>query len=208
MYNLIDLTHEITPDMPVHAYDTPARLFQDRFLKTDKYNGYRLESGMHAGTHIDAPMHLLESRTFIGDLPAERFCGRGCLLDVRDREVIGLAKEYGDIVRKGDIVLLFTGHGAKWGTEAYYGDHPVMNEELAGFFAEKQISMVGMDTPAPDVYPFVIHKILFKHNVLIIENLANLSALPQKTGFEIFAFPLKIRAEASLARVIARVETS
>ncbi len=208
MVRLIDLTHEIQHGMPVHPYDMPMRLFQDRFLESDKYNGYRLESGMHVGTHLDGPMHLLARKAFISEFPVERFYGRGCLLDVKGRRLIELKHEYRDIVHKDDIVVLFTGHGAKWGTYAYYQDHPVLSAELARFFVEREIKMVGMDTPAPDVYPFEIHKTLLKNNIFIMENVANLSAIPENTGFEIFAFPLKIRAEASLVRVIARVEAS
>jgi kynurenine formamidase len=65
--------------------------------------------------------------------------------------------------------------------------------------------MVGLDLPSPDTYPFVIHKLFFDADILIIENIANLSNLPQGCEFEIFAFPLNIMAEASLARVVAKI---
>ncbi|MFW6281647.1 MAG: hypothetical protein ACOC1O_02480 [bacterium] len=63
-----------------------------------------------------------------------------------------------------------------------------------------------MDLPSPDKYPFEIHKILFDNNILLIENLTNLSCLLSVSDFEIIAFPLKIKAEASIARVVARIK--
>ena len=63
-----------------------------------------------------------------------------------------------------------------------------------------------MDLPSPDNYPFEIHKKLFANNILIVENLTNLSELIGVKDFDIIAFPLKIRAEASLVRVVACID--
>lgn len=205
MRKLIDLSHDILDNMSVHPYDDPIRLYQDKFLEDDKYTNFRLEIGMHAGTHIDTPMHLTNKETFINTIPLDKFIGRGCLLDVRNESLIEYKKEYCDVVKENDIVLLFTNHSEKYGTKEYFENYPVIDEELAKFFIEKKIKMLGMDLPSPDNYPFEIHKLLFDNNVLIIENMTNLSELLSVSSFEIIALPLKIRAEASMTRVIARV---
>jgi len=49
--------------------------------------------------------------------------------------------------------------------------------KLGDFFVEKKIKLLGMDLPSPDKYPFRIHKKLLENNILIIENLTNLSEL-------------------------------
>ena len=152
---------------------------------------------MHSGTHIDTPMHLTDRETYINDIPLDMFVGRALMLDVRNESIIKFKEEYKDIVRNDDIVLLFTGHSDKYGREEYYSDQPVIDEELANFFVVKNIKMLGMDLPSPDKYPFEIHKKLFANNILIIENLTNLSELTGIKDFDIIAFPLKIRAEAS-----------
>lgn len=205
MPGLIDLSYDIVNDMPVHPYDDPVKLYQDKFLKTDEYNNFKLEIGMHAGTHIDTPMHLTPKDTFINEIPLDTFMGRACLLDVRDEAVIKYKEEYAELVSENDIVLLYTNHSAKYGTEEYFTKHPVIDAELAEFFVKKKIKMLGMDLPSPDQYPFEIHKILLNHDILIIENLTNLSELLPISHFEIMAFPLKIRAEASMVRVVAKV---
>lgn len=205
MARIIDLSQQIVNNMPIHPYDDPVRLYQDKFLEHDKYNNFRLEIGMHSGTHIDTPMHLTKSKTFINEISLDSFIGNGSLLDVRGENEIIYKNEYDEIVSENDIVLLYTGFSDKYGSNEYYENHPVINEELAQFFIDKKIKMLGIDLPSPDRYPFNIHKLLFNHNILIIENIANLAELILIKSFEVIAFPLKIRAEASLVRVVAKV---
>jgi kynurenine formamidase len=203
MKSYIDLSQNIINDMPVHPYDDKVKLYQDKFLDKDKYVNFKLEIGMHSGTHIDTPMHLTNRETYINEIPLDRFAGRGVLLDIRNESIIKFKEQYSDIVQENDIVLLFTGHSVKYRTEEYYTDQPIVDEGLADFLVEKNIKMLGMDLPSPDNYPFEIHKKLFANNILIIENLTNLSELLDVKHFEIIAFPLKIRAEASMSRVVA-----
>lgn len=205
MVKLIDLSQQIVHQMSVHPYDDPVQLYQDKFLSTDQYNNFRLEIGMHAGTHIDAPMHLIDSQTFIDQIKLDTFIGQGCLLDVRDQILITYKEEYFDLVAEDDIVLLWTNHSDQYGSESYYTEHPIIDRALADFFIEKKIKMLGMDLPSPDSYPFEVHQMLFNHNILVIENMTNLKELSDQKKFEIIAFPLKIRAEASLVRVIAKI---
>jgi len=203
MKRIIDLSHEIIDNMPVYPGDEAVKLYQDRSLDKDGYTSFRLEIGMHAGTHIDTPMHLLNRTTFINELPLDRFAGKGCLLDVRNEKIIDFKEEYVDLVKEDDIVLLYTDYGKFYGREEYYRNHPVISEELAEFLIRKKIKMIGIDMPSPDKYPFVIHKRLFENDILIIENLTNLSELLDIDCFEILVFPLNIKAEASMVRAAA-----
>lgn len=205
MSKFIDLSQDIIDNMVVHPYDDKVKLYQDKYLEEDKYNNFRLEIGMHAGTHIDTPMHLTNRKTYINEIPLEKFAGKGCLLDARDERIIGFKQEYTEVVNENDIVILFTNYSDKYGTEEYYTNHPVINEDLADFLVEKNIKMLGMDLPSPDKYPFEIHKKMFKNNILIIKNLTNLLELVHINNFNIIAFPLKIKAEASMVRVIASI---
>jgi len=205
MVKIIDLSHNIVNNMPVHPFDDSVKFYQDRFLKADKYNNFRLEIGMHSGTHIDTPLHITDGKAYIDEITLDTFIGKGCLLDVRNENVITYKKEYSDMVSENDIVLIYTNHSDKYGREEYFTNHPIIDEELADFFINKKIKILGMDLPSPDKYPFKIHKKLFNHNILIIENMTNLSALLTEKNFEIIALPLKIRADASIVRVVAKI---
>jgi kynurenine formamidase len=203
----IDLSQTVFNNMPVYPSDTPVTLFQENFLEKDHYNNFRLQTGMHAGTHIDTPMHLTESTTAIDCYPIDRFTGNGCLLDVRNQSNISYQNSFSDSVKSDDIVLLFTGHSGLFSTDSYYQDYPVIDQSFTEFLIEKRVKVLGMDSPSPDRFPFDIHKLLFKHDILIIENLTNLKILLDYDRFEIFAFPLKIKADSSPVRVVARVDS-
>lgn len=205
MTRLIDLSHKITNNMPVHPYDERVKLYQNKFLQIDRYNNFKLETGMHIGTHIDSPMHMTLDETFLSEAPVDRFWGKGCLLDVRNESIVDYKKEYSGVVNEDDIVLLYTGHDVKFGKKEYYLDHPVISEKLVDFFISRNIKMIGMDLPSPDQDPYNLHKKLLQNDIPIIENLTNLSSLLSGESFEVIALPLKIRADASLTRVVARV---
>lgn len=150
-------------------------------------------------------MHLTESTMLIDNYPVDGFTGNGCLLDVRNQKSISYQNSFSDSVKSNDIVLLFSGHSEFFGMDSYYQDHPVIDKSFTDFCIDKRIKLLGMDSPSPDRFPFEIHKLLFKHDILIIENLTNLEVLLGYERFEIFAFPLKIQADSSPVRVVARI---
>lgn len=205
MPKYIDLSYQITDEIAVYPGDDALKLYQNRFLEQDFYNDTKLETGMHVGTHIDAPSHLTDKEILICDYPVEKFIGHGCLIDVRGETIIKMKEEYLDLVQEGDIVLLYTGYDEFFGMDTYFNDHPVVDQSLAKFLVERKVKLIGIDLPSPDQYPFEIHKLLFKHDILIIENLKNLERLLNVLSFEVMAVPLNIRAEASLTRVVAKV---
>jgi kynurenine formamidase len=57
---IIDLTHLIKDGMPPYPGDTATVLLHSKKFQTDYYNNHQLTINMHAGTHIDGPMHLLD----------------------------------------------------------------------------------------------------------------------------------------------------
>lgn len=205
MGTIYDLTRTIEHTMPVYPQDDPVQLSQVKTLRRDGYNNFRLQTGMHAGTHIDGLMHLTESPEFLVQIPLNRFIGTGKIIDVEGcKSPIVYKTEYGASIMEGDIVLVHTGHDRFFGSEKYYGDYPVFDEQWAHILIDKKVKMAGFDSPSPDIDPYKIHTLLLNNRILIMENLANLAQLLTVTRFEIIALPLRIRADSSPARVIAR----
>jgi kynurenine formamidase len=200
----IDLSHKINSTMPVYPGDNKVSLVQEKFLSKDYYNGYTLTTGLHAGTHIDCPMHLLESEKTMLDYDIENFAGDGILIAAEGEEQIDYKPEYEEKAKKGQIVLIYTGMDKLYGSNDYYVKHPVITKKLAQFFVDKEIKLLGVDMPSPDYSPFEVHKLLLAKNILIMENLTNLRELLKVDSFEVFAQPLRLEAEASLVRAIAR----
>ncbi|NLK09096.1 MAG: cyclase family protein [Firmicutes bacterium] len=204
MVKLIDLSHPMTGDMPVLPGDAEVGLVQCRNITDDGYNAFRLTTMLHVGTHLDAPLHFIAGGKMVHSIPLETFIGPGCLLDVRDEASIDYKKEYDEVIKQGDIVLLYTGWSEVYGKKEYYTEHPVVSEELADVFVRRKIKMLGMDVPSPDRAPFPIHHQLLGENIPIVENLTNLGELKDLGNFDIMAFPIKIMAEGCPVRVVAR----
>jgi len=202
---LIDLTHNLHPTIAVFPGDDPIQLEQIRTLRNDGFNNFRLSTGMHVGTHIDGPMHMTLDARMMDDLPLEMFTGKGVLIDVRGEEKIEFRESFRKMIQPGDIVLFYSGLDNLFGTPQYFTDYPDITDELARFLANQYVKIVGLDWVSPDHEPYPIHDILFNNNVLILENLTNLGQLLHATNFEVFAFPLKIEADSSIVRVVARV---
>ncbi|MWC26999.1 cyclase family protein [Paenibacillus sp. MMS18-CY102] len=203
---LIELSHPIVDRLPVFPGDSQTELVHSKQFQTDGYNNHQLSINMHAGTHIDGPMHMLDCRTYLNEIPLETFIGDGCLLDVSAEPIIGYKAEYEQLIQPHQIVILHTGYSRLFGQPAYFTDYPTISLEFAELIVRKNVKMLGMDMPSPDKYPFEVHNHLFQHNVLLIENLTNVAQLRDIPSFEIIALPLNIQADSSIARVIARVK--
>ena len=201
----IDLSYDIEDKMSVHPYDSQVNVIQDKFFNDDKYNNYKLEMGTHVGTHIDSPMHMSEDKNFIGDYKLDKFCGTAKVFDVRGINNIFPDDFNIDSIEEDDIVLFYTGFEEKYGTEDYYLKHPTLDIGVGKILIEKGIKLVGMDMPSPDKYPFEVHRLLFSKGIFIVENLRNLKLLIGCKNPEVFMFPLKIKADASFIRGVAKI---
>lgn len=203
---LVDLTHTIHRHIAVFPGDDPIQLDQIRTLERDGFNNYRLSTGMHVGTHIDGPKHMTSDTRLMADLPLEIFTGKGVLIDVRGEMQIGFRESFRTIIQPESIVLFYSGLDLHFGEPDYFTTYPDITGELACFLAGQHVRIIGLDWVSPDHDPYPIHEILFKSDVLILENLTHLDQLLHVTNFEVFAFPLKIDADSSIVRVVARVD--
>ncbi|MBV1709281.1 MAG: cyclase family protein [Erysipelothrix sp.] len=200
--NIIDLSYPITTNMPIYPGDKEVEIVIEKTWETDGYRLSFLTSSMHAGTHIDAPSHLSNSKLDMSDIKLNQCIGRGVLIDVRDCFTIEITDVENYDIREGDIVIFLSGWSKHYGTKKY-DEHPVISEEVADVLVTKKIKMIGLDMPSCDIDPYPVHKILMKSGILIAENLCNCESLLEVETFDIYAIPLKIDAEASLARVFA-----
>jgi len=202
---LIDLSHTIDQNTPVYPGDQPIGLNQTRSIEADGFTNFNLTSEMHIGTHIDGPLHKVSGSPLIANLSLDKFTGRGILIDVRGENRIEFRESFREQIPVQSIVLFYSGLSNSFNQSDYFSNYPSISEELAHFLVKKEVKMVGLDWCSPDHHPYPIHEILLRNNILIIENLTNLDQLTQETDFEIFAFPLKLEADSSPLRVVAKI---
>ena len=202
--NIVDLTHTFSDTMPVYPGDPIPELRCVAEVAVGGITKYEVSTGMHVGTHMDAPLHMVEGGAYLSEFPPDKFLGRGVLLDARGKSSIDTDLVRGSDLRPGDIAIIMTGLSKRYRSPEYFDSYPEITSKLAQLFVEAGVSIVGMDTPSPDRPPFGIHKILLGNRILIIENLTNLHSLEGRGAFELIALPAKFHAEAAPTRVIAR----
>lgn len=201
----IDLSHTFDDNMPVYPGDSAAELKQTAIISEHGHNSFCLHSGMHAGTHMDAPLHMIPDGAYLSDIPVTQFFGRGVLIDARGQQEITESLLDGVLLERGDIVLILTGWYKYFRKPDYYKDFPQVSPAFAERLVEIGVAIVGLDTPAPDRWPFPVHKILLSQNVLLIENVNNLEELLHIKNFTVFAVPAKYHCEAAHVRVVAQL---
>lgn len=199
---LVDLSVPINEQTPIYPGDPATKIVPAGVLAKDGFSDHYVSIGTHVGTHIDAPMHMLEGGASLDQIPLDHFIGRGRLVEVIGNDFEGV-KAAG--IQADDIVLLYTGMSDKYHEAIYFEDYPAMSEEVAKYLVETKVKMVGVDTCSVDNKDgFPIHKILLAGGVLIIENLTNLKQLSGKE-FSVHALPIKLQIDGAPARVVAEV---
>jgi len=204
-------------------------------VRTPSYgHGWQTEHlllGSHAGAHIDAAAHYdPESDQDAAKIPLEQCYGPAVLLDLwsvyaEKRAItasdLDSAEERASVrVGEGDIVLINTGHAAKYAysahpdRRAYTEDYPGFDHEAPQWFIDRGIKLLGIDTVNPDLHPqasmhvnFLMRGQCGKPPILIVENLVHLEDIPVPR-FTFIGFPLPIvGASGSPLRAVAVVES-
>ncbi|MEM1588932.1 MAG: cyclase family protein [Candidatus Bathyarchaeia archaeon] len=225
-YRIIDLTHDVYMDMPSYPTLPTFKIEQIRTVEKDGSN-VSMISGMHlhVGTHIDFPVHMVPGSKSSSDYTLEDLCGEGLVVDlsykgIREEITEEDLARYGDQIRAGDIVFIFTGWSKKRDrTSTYLFNWPYLEGSAANYLVKKGVKIVGIDTlsiggwggrtqvegPPIKTPSRIVHRILFEAGVLVVEEVANLDKvlMGEKVarGFFIIA-PLAIKGvEAAPCRV-------
>jgi len=212
---VIDLTHFIAEDMPVYPGTEGPKLQPANTYEKDGFKETLMTMYTHTGTHMDPPAHLYEGRTTLDKFPITQFVGKAFVVKCSDlKEGQKITMEYINKDREkadaADFLLFNLGWDKRWGTEAYFGDYPYIDDEVVDYIIDRKKRGVGLDVIGIDPIAdenLTIHKKLFaKNEIIVIENLMDLD----KCGDDLFTFcalPLKhIDADGSPIRAIALFE--
>ncbi|MFP3727517.1 cyclase family protein [Priestia filamentosa] len=168
-------------------------------------NGYvtetRIDMDLHTGTHIDAPLHMVENGSTFETISLESLVGKAKVLDLTNVED-GITKadlESFDI-QKGDFVLFKTRNSS---IKEFDFNFIFLAKDGAEYLAEIGVRGVGIDAlgveRSQEGHP--THKTLFANNVIVIEGL-RLKDIAQGE-YTMVAAPIKIvGTDAAPARVL------
>jgi arylformamidase len=160
----------------------------------------KLELVGNTGTYIDSPFHRHREGSDLSEVPLEAVSGvPGIVLQgtVGADRAVSLEAEEARLA--GGAVLIRTGWDARWGTDAYWEPGPYISPDALELLLRARPRLVGVDfwnvddTSDPSRQ---VHTRLLAEDILIVEHLCNLGALPP-SGFTFFAVPPRIVSGAS-----------
>jgi len=223
---VLDLSYAINDKLV--AWPGDEKFFEAKVNATIEKNGYFTRSFWmleHYGTHLDAPAHFPPGKTTVDQIPVKQLFGPALVIDVRAESgkdadyQLGVApledweKRHGRIP-EGAIVLLRTGWASRWPDVQKYRNQdatgkmhfPGFSVEAAKLLIERKVSGLGCDTLSIDPgisSDFAVHQVSLGAGLYHLENLANMSELPETGAFLIVA-PIKLEGgSGGPARVFA-----
>jgi len=210
---IVDLSHTISPDMPVYPGTEPPTFSTACTIDGIGFTEKKITLYSHTGTHMDAPSHIIPGAKTLDQMPPDRFMGKGAVIDLGVNEGstidIELLKVHQSRIERCEFLLFHTGWGDLWGKKAYLKGYPVLSHEAATWLAGFPLKGIGADTISADEAEsaaFPIHTLFLERDIVVIENLTNLKALPNME-FIFMCFPLKIEeADGSPVRAVALVD--
>jgi kynurenine formamidase len=211
---VIDLSYAINDKLVPWPGDE--KYFEAKTNASLEKNGYFTRSFWmleHYGTHLDAPVHFPPGKATVDQIPAIKFFGPAVLLDVRAQAAkdadyllpVSLIEKWEHAhgrIPPGAIVLLRTGWASRWPNVQQYRNQdkqgkmhfPGFSTEAAKILIDRGVSGLGCDTLSVDYgasEDFSVHHLALGAGLYHLENLSDLSAVPEAGAFLVVA-PIKL----------------
>jgi arylformamidase len=205
---VVDLSHAITPDMPVYPGTEPPTLRDATTVERDGFAEKLICMYSHTGTHVDAPAHMLTKAPTLDQFDAGHFVGPACVIDVSGRATIERSQiaVHDPVIEGCDFVLLHTGWSRFWGQERYFQGFPVLSADASRWLARSGLRGIGVDAISVDpvgTTTYENHLELFRSGLISIENLTGLAPLIGRR-FLFSCLPLKFdQADGAPVRAVA-----
>ena len=194
---IFDISLTISPRLPIWPDDPPVELEQIESMDKGAHaNVSRLSTGVHVGTHVDAPHHFLNDGRTIEQLPLDVLTGPCYVIQLPDGVEAITAEALDSMSLPAGIkrILFGTSNSRLWarGETKFQEDFVAVTADGAEWLVEHGIQLLGVDylsvAPFGDSVP--THRILLQAGVVIVEGL-DLSAVPR--GFyDLYCLPLKL----------------
>ncbi len=194
---IIDITRPLSEDILIYPGDTPPVFRQEKhghYLISD------LHLSTHTGTHIDAPVHYLETGDTIDTIPLSHVMGTCRVLDVISAGTSITADHLRGRLDGIGRLLLKTSFS---GTDRFDENYPSLTADAARLITGCDMKCVGIDSPSIESYRCdgTVHRELLSHGCIIIE-LLDLSNV-EEGDYPMVALPLRLTGlDGSPARVV------
>jgi kynurenine formamidase len=204
---LVDLSHPIEdgmqayPGLPAPKIGCVLNHEESRARYEGKAEFYlgKVEMACNVGTYLDSPFHRYPNGADLSRVPLESMAGLpGIAIDAP--ALAGpVSLECAESELRGRAVLVRTGWDRRWGTPSYWEPGPFLSGQAIDLLIGSGAVLAGVDFWNVDDTTDLArpaHTRLLGAGILIVEHLANLSALP-RTGFRFYAVPPPLVGGAS-----------
>ena len=200
---IVDLSHPVSPRMPLWPGDPPVEFTPWADLSRNDYYLRRFSMSEHGGTHLTAPASYYPDGRTADRYTATELVKPAAVLDLRPQcqanpdyaltpaDLLAWESRHG-AVPPGAITLLLTGWSERWDhPAAYLGADANGNLHFPGFGLEaaelllNQRAAAGLGTDTAGAEPGVdtgltVSRLALSQPRIVLENLANLHRLPAK----------------------------
>ena len=157
----IDLSMAWSGDTPPFPTDPAPVVRWIKRLASHGTNHQLIETPLHVGTHIDAPLHWSDAGGDVSSMPLDRLAGPAVVADISDQvgdfSLISPATvEAAARIEDGDIVIVHTGYH-RFAADAaaadgvkYFWKHPGAVRDLAEWVLDRRLRWIGFDMASPD----------------------------------------------------------
>jgi arylformamidase len=204
-----DISRPLGPSTVVWPGDVEVTL--DRTLSRsegEKVNTGVLRTSLHAATHVDAPLHVLDEGISVGEVDLTRCLGPARVVDVGDVGSIGPGRL--PALTGVSRVLFKTGRSRALGggsrSSTFSSSFAALEPATAVALADAGVVLVGVDTPSidpADSEDLPAHGVLLGREVVVLENLW--LGEVEAGDYELIALPLRLEGgDGSPVRAVLR----
>ncbi|MGD6804038.1 cyclase family protein [Rossellomorea vietnamensis] len=197
---IYDITAPIFNGMPVYK-NKPEKQPEINTNTNGHVTESRISMDVHTGTHVDAPLHMINDGETIETIDIQQLVRPVKVLDLTSVEEKITKKDIENYdIQENDFLLFKTKNS--WDTEFNF-EFIYVAEDAASYLKEKKVAGTGIDSlgieRAQEGHP--THRTLMGSRIIIMEGL-QLKDIEEGSYFMVAA-PLKIEGtDASPARVI------
>lgn len=169
----------------------------------DTYNLSVIKTGLHAGTHADAPLHFVSGGVSIDAIPPDRFIGRCRVVEIDPQRTMVSASDLMVKQPQRDEILLIKTSNSQRSYETFDPNYVALDVSGAAYLAACGVKTVGIDclSIGRDNEVAAVHLALMGEGITILEGL-DLSAINPGEYF-LSALPPKIKgAEGAPVRAV------
>jgi arylformamidase len=200
---IFDVSVPIRPGMVTYPGDPTVDLERTTSIgEGSAFNISRLAFGVHTGTHVDAPVHVVADGAGVEELPVDVLVGPATVFDLTSASALD-ADALGAAGVGGERVLLKSRNSELWSQGSFADDFLALSVDAARLLVEAGVRLVGVDYLS--VGDEATHRVLLEAGIVAIEGL-DLSGV-EPGEFQLVCAPLKlVGSDGAPARVFLMVE--